>query len=393
MTLPPLDTIPDISDYNSKSSLHNQSVSKQSKLSLLASARAANSVSTFSQSSRASGTEKQGSVKTYPGLRPTSQSLKPLSTIETPEATTPSSMSSHVRRAIQTALDMEALDGKEQGKAQENSEITTSPQKSISPSRPAAPTPPRTRMLSSLSQPPKAQIPSKLALLAQAKADSNQLAKSLSSLAKPPPKNHLPPEHTEILMPIANGPSATTAITTSYQSLYSLADPSRPSMNPTPFVVPLQAPSHVAISPDKPKKSKLAMKIKKVQAMQQLPPAEEESLSMPVDPIFATTQTRRPHAQPSSFATLLVDGPKRQSTKAKGKQRADNVSLSPTRTSLKPKEVQNVVPRLAMSSGFSFDVPSPDDIIFNARKGTSLSQYKHRAPGPGPSKPSTSTKK
>ncbi|KAJ7591392.1 hypothetical protein C8J56DRAFT_561695 [Mycena floridula] len=400
---PAIDTIPDIPDYNSKStSLHVQPPPKQSKLSLLASARTA--PSSRSESSQSAGTIITGSVKTFPALRPGSQNfLAPTSTSVSAKSTTPSSMSSHVRRAIQAAIDLEAVDQVPQA-------IPSSPSlKSVIADRPRAPTPSKAAELPSSSESlPKPRQPSKLALLAQAKANSNKtdssklassakagsslsgsLAKALAAPVRPPPPNHLPPERTEILTPIANGPTVTTAITTSYQSLYSLTDPSRPNLTHAPFVVPLSPPrSATAESPTNAKTSKLAMKIKKAHEMQ-LPasPVPMEEPPIPMSTVFLHKPSRS-RAPPSSFASLLVDDVVSDNTevketrrKAKGKQRQMDSSSARSKSS----EVYSSIVPPPSSSAFSFDVPSPDDIVFNARKGTSVREP--RASKPSSSKP------
>ncbi|KAE9405966.1 hypothetical protein BT96DRAFT_987946 [Gymnopus androsaceus JB14] len=262
--VPPLDTIPDIPDSQSsavppppppkpapavkpvkqQSSPLKQAASlstptpppaKQSKLAQLASSRG----STRTKSSASLGTEASGSIKTYPALRP--ESHRPISSVPPPprpassssESTatpipppkrndrlrdtivtsSPSSTSLDVRKALETALELEAIDrdlaasrGARRTPTEKKTPTETEPpSKPGTPSRPSAPTPSKAApgaANSNSSSPQAARAPSKLAL---------QVAKS--PRAKPPPPNHLPPEHTEYLTPIANGSSVTTAIT------------------------------------------------------------------------------------------------------------------------------------------------------------------------------------
>ncbi|KAJ7667696.1 hypothetical protein DFH06DRAFT_1322282 [Mycena polygramma] len=307
--VPPLDTMPDIPDLNSKSSrMAPKTVSqsgKKSKLAMLATSRATTS-SIRSESSRSSGTDVLGSVKTYPDLRPTSQSIRPPSSIISTSA--PSSTDSHVRRAIQTALELEAVD-RDPVLQVGTADMSRTPTPTLN--RPSAPTPSKVpNMPTPSSSPPTARQPSKLALLAQASKAARLAKPKAPTWTAPPP---LPEEHTEYLTPIANGPTVTTAITTSYQSLYSLTDPTRPSISTGPFVVPLRAPASASGADTKTpvagadaKKSKLAMKIKKAQEKHQVPPLVPAGQPPSIPPIFLPKPTRT-RAAPSAFASLLVD--------------------------------------------------------------------------------------
>lgn len=402
--LPPIDTIPDIPDYNSKSSrlipptIDRQSAQppSKSKLSMLASSRAS-SITTKSESSRSSGTDVLGSVKTYPSLRPSPHSARPPSTVAPSSAPT-----SVVRKAIQTALKMEALD---RGPTSEflGNQADASPVSEASKlpsfSRPAAPTPSKFPVLLPSSESPgTGRQPSKLALLAQANKAA-RLKPQTPTASKGP---QLPEEHTEYLTPIANGPTVTTAITTSYQSLYSLTDPTRSSLTRAPFVVPLSSADYVT-SPSSPtgtKQSKLAMKIKKAQERHQAQPETvDQPVLPPTLPIFLPKSTRA-RASPSAFASLLVDDAltsledndtdrdARRLVKGKMKERetpADNSPVMGREGQQKDrprrrKRSSPVVPDFAMPSRFAFDVPSPDDVVFTARRGTSLAQQHPRTP-------------
>ncbi|KAJ7937350.1 hypothetical protein B0H13DRAFT_2303053 [Mycena leptocephala] len=249
--VPPLDTIPDIPDLNSKSSRHippkpASQPGKKSKLAMLATSRATTS-STRSESSRSPSASEFYCINF-----------------------TPSSTSSHVRRAIQTALELEAGDRDPALQAG-----TSDGSRTPTPlNRPSAPTPSKVpEMPTPSSSPATARQPSKLALLAQANKAARIAKPRTPTLAGPP---RLPEEQTEYLTPIANGSTVTTAITTSYQSLYSLTNPDRPAMSSAPFVVPLSTPTSVT-SPEDGKKSKLAMKIKKAQEKHQPQPVAPKS--------------------------------------------------------------------------------------------------------------------
>ncbi|KAF8901630.1 hypothetical protein CPB84DRAFT_1846637 [Gymnopilus junonius] len=341
-----LRTIPSIPDLNSKSSTQpfpqdpipvpSLSNKSHSKLSKLASSRA--SMSTKSESSRSSGTSVTGSIKTFPALRPSAQSERPPSSVASSKELPPtpsissssnlqSSTSSLVRKAIQTALELEAGD----------KEATPIPSGLVStvasmPSdRARTPTPTNPGPLQNVLEVKPPSTPSrplsKLALLAQQKAEAaNKYPPSLqtpaSELSSSRPLSKLatlaqqkvdatrvpklPKTTTEYLTPIANGPSVTTAITTSYQSLYSLTDPSRSNVIPKLNVVPLQSP--IGTSPSDAKPSKLAMKIKRAGEKTPASPGfpSEGDIEHPISPIFRPKSTSA-RALPSAFASVLVD--------------------------------------------------------------------------------------
>ncbi|KAJ7499230.1 hypothetical protein FB451DRAFT_1384948 [Mycena latifolia] len=384
--VPPLDTIPDIPDLNSKSSRHVASKvasqpAKKSKLAMLATSRATTS-STRSESSRSSGTDVLGSVKTYPDLRPSSQSLRSPSSVASTEK--PSSTSSHVRRAIQTALELEAGD---RGPPLQTGTPDSPRTPTLTLNRPSAPTPSKVPEMPSSSGSPPARPPSKLALLAQANKAA-RIAKPKTPASSGPPR--LPEEHTEYLTPISNGPTVTTAITTSYQSFYSLTDPERPPMGSTPFVVPLPTPTYVSSTPDA-KKSKLAMKIKKAQEKQQSQPVAPAA-PPPSVPVMFLPKPTRTRAPPSAFASLLVDDAlpfevhdteARQVAKQKKLKEKQLEEQSRHRSRRNPPAR---VPDFFAPSGFAFDGPSPDDIVLNARRDTSLAQTR-KAPLASVTKP------
>lgn len=241
---------------------------------------------------------------------------------------------------------------------------------------------------------------SKLALLAQQKLDASRAPK-------------LPETTTEYLTPIANGSSVTTAITTSYQTLYSLTDPSRSNVIPRLNVVPLQAPGSLpppkksSTSPTTTKTSKLALKAKRAHERVQAPPpppaAPEPEVIAPVLPIFQPSPIHA-RASPSAFATLLVDNATAPSevasTKAASRlgsaaekqegsvrggshvgtesvkgsviSTADSTDSHPHRRRKLKAPAPPSVASSASSKRFAFDVPSPDDIVLQARSNTGL---------------------
>jgi hypothetical protein len=155
-------------------------------------------------------------------------------------------------------------------------------------------------------------------------------------------------------------------------------------MSSAPFVVPLSTPTSVT-SPEDGKKSKLAMKIKKAQEKHQPQPVAPEVQPPPsIPPMFLPKPTRT-RAAPSAFASLLVDDVPEvpdaearrvaKQRKLKGKQSEEE----PRRRSKRKHPTK--IPDLFVPSGFTFDGPSPDDIVLNARRDTSLSQTR-KAPPP-----------
>ncbi|KAF9482030.1 hypothetical protein BDN70DRAFT_488629 [Pholiota conissans] len=388
-SLKDLPSIPDLESKSSRQAMKLYSASlptlpnkSQSKLSKLASSRtssvSARSETTRSESSRSSGTAVTGSIKTYPALRPSAQSERPPSSVASKDlpsipskgsSTTGSATSAIVRRAIEAAMELEDMD-KESTSPQFRLESPAPSQGSeyskSSPPDVRAP-PQRTassqiRPLSKLAQlaQQKAEaanryIPSpepssvstarplsKLAILAQQKVDATRIPK-------------LPKTTTEYLTPIANGSSVTTAITTSYQSLYSLTDPSRPNIIPKLDVVPLQAIPVVADQ----KTSKLAMKVKRAGAGEKVAQSPqgnlEDDLAPPVSPIF---QPKSTHAHKKKGKEIKRS--KKEHSRHKSGQQFENHNMSSATSDAAQLKV------------FAFDGPSPDDVILNARKGSSL---------------------
>lgn len=377
--VPPMDTLPEISDFQSKASEKPlppkpPASIKPSKLSMLASSRAS------TRSSRSSDLETT-SVLTYPALRPTAESrlsfattIKPrptekmLPSIKAP-STTPSSMSGHVKQAIQTALELEAHDRERAVRPAPMSESSVAPKaSSVSIVKPTVPhSPPRADATPNLpivrqEVETKARPQSKLAALAQAKASAN--TSLMPKLPKSPPSSppkELPKPHTQYFTPIANGATATTAITTSYQSLQSLSRPQA------------QGPASLVQMPAEPKQSKLAMKVKKASEKPQSTPPDDDTVSRVIipSPLFIPkptnphndTHSARKYGREVPHLVKVYEASHSQSNSSLG------LSQSQRHKSSRPRAAP---PGMKMHLGFAFDVPSPDDIVFNARRGTSL---------------------
>jgi hypothetical protein len=389
-SVPPMDSLPDIPDLHSKSSKQlapSVQQGKQSKLSKLASTRASTH-SKSTTSSRTSAADSSSSVTTYPALRPTSKSIRPISSSSVTSTST--STSSLVRRAVQTAIDLEAEDqiptetrsSSVPAPAEESLDSKSMTPRSASSALPVQESPPPTPSGSHSSS----RQPSKLALMARAKAQTYQNALAPRSSKAPAlpssPGTVLPPPTTEYLTPIANGPTATTAITTSWQSLYSLTSPSSPLMTTTaPFssVTGHVVPHSTLIEP---KPSKLAMKMKK----------KHEIVGSAIEDVPVSTsalqlfvpEANQARALPSAFASLLIDDSElnpednraRRSKEKKTKMIGDTKTL--VKGHGKPKKRHPHRPPattdLLISGGFAFDAPSPDDVVIQARRGTSLAK-------------------
>ncbi|KAI9466681.1 hypothetical protein BJY52DRAFT_1110364 [Lactarius psammicola] len=373
----------------------------KSKLSALASSRVASSkASTVTQSSRLSSTTLgTSSVRTYPALRPSSESE--LSLVEEEDGSATSSM---VRQAIQVALNKEAADRMGTSPQKYNKEVqhdsnkassssSKSTAKPVSEAKDGSPTAfytaPESPHNSSGERPA-----SKLAKLAQAKSKQGSLGMSKPTPARSPsPSTLLRSTHTEYLTPIANGPTATTAITTSYQSLNHLISPARsalpPSLPPGGYV------SSSASSPE-PRQSKLAMKARRPHHKGNNAVEDEQTyVTVPVHTMFKP-EGNRSRASPSTFASIILGGIPLTSDEDKGPRKEHRDKLPRerhrSRSRTKPtspldestanvrasslKHRSSAAPAknipLAPLGPFAFDIPSPDDIVSNARHGTSL---------------------
>lgn len=368
----------------------------KSKLSALASSRVASSKAStvVTQSSRLSSTTLgTASVRTYPVLRPSSESE--LSLIEEEAASATSSL---VRRAIQVALNEEAADRMGMSPPKQDKEIQhdsskTSSSSSKSTAKPASEakagtptafyTAPESVNSSSSERPT-----SKLAKLAQAKSKQG-------GARSPSPSTLLRTTHTEYLTPIANGPTATTAITTSYQSLNHLISPARSALPPS-----LPPGGHISspTSSPEPRQSKLAMKARRPHHKASNGVEDEQTfVTVPVHTMFKPEGSRS-RASPSTFASIILGeipltydedkGPRKEHrdkpSRERRRSRSQTNSTSPLDESTAnvkastPKRRSSAtaaksVP-LAPLGPFAFDIPSPDDIVANARHGTSLAR-------------------
>ncbi|KAI0080674.1 hypothetical protein K474DRAFT_1637058, partial [Panus rudis PR-1116 ss-1] len=328
------ESLPEIPDYNSKSSRPQESLllkkassrlsersraststdqhtvtKSRSKLSELASSRLS-SVSTRSSRSNADGS---ASVVTYPALRPSRESTLSLNSDAESSLTGSSSLTRHVERALQTALELEAAD---QAMTNQVSEAGASPTPSSVSSTPMTP---RTRSIPAAAEsvspksPPlsasEASSPgalgkpqSKLAMLAQAKAHQGHWMPKPKKPSSSSGGLSLRPTHTEYLTPIANGPTATTAITTTYQTLNDLA-----KLPPLP---PSYPPPARAAGESKelkgPKPSKLAMKSKRAHQKSE-PDPELDPIDLGPELVMFAPKSTRSRASPSAFASLLID--------------------------------------------------------------------------------------
>lgn len=430
---------------------------KPSKLSTLATSRAASTrLSTVTKSSRLSASSIGGtSILTYPALRPSNESIMSMISEEA-RSESGSSTDTIVRRAIQTALDQEAEDRDGQNRPEEpavaSSKLSSSTS-SQSTVRPAPSSASHSKLQAraaassvASSEAPKSTQkstqPSKLAMYAQSKA--KPYAPKPKAPPRPPsPNSLLHSTTTEYLTPIANGPTATTAITTSYQTLNHLISPAKSALppsfpphdyKPAPGLTSSHIEKKTTSSLGEPKQSKLAMKAKKSQAKPEVKEKdsveemEDEKAWLPVPTIFLP-EASRSCASPSKFASLLVDdnpltstphpshssqvkkhrkGEKettledrekstfkehrhhRTGSRSRSRSRTRHASEEGTERSKsvrKHRSTKHSVPAPsapAASTGakgvpFAFDSPSPDDIVFNARKGTSLARSQSTA--------------
>jgi hypothetical protein len=307
---------------------------RKSKLSALASSRVASSkASTISQSSRmSSSTLATSSVRTYPVLRPSSQSELSL----VAEENGSSANSSVIRQAIQTALNQEAADRsalspqKQDKEVQHDSTVASSPRskstaKLASHVKERSPTMFYTAPEASAASSSE-RLTSKLAKLAQEKSkQGGPGVLKLTAARSPSPSTLLRTSHTEYLTPIANGPTATTAITTSYQTLGSLRSPSQSALPPSfpPIGNNPSSPS----SPE-PRQSKLAMKAKKSHPKRNSSTEDDQAhLPVPVHAMFKP-EGNRSRASPSTFASILLGGVPLTSDEDKGhrKERRDKLA-------------------------------------------------------------------
>lgn len=392
--------------------------SKKSKLASLVSSRLSIAVSSLPGSSRDDGTSLSGSIKTFPALRPSplsdiapstaiSSASSAISRDASSQRTGVSEITAQVQRAIQAALQLEAMD--QDTTPPEKPKLTLAQPQSPSPAKgmplrsiqPTHSSPQQSPILTLQNQrstlegvksasarkapvstiTPRPHSPvSSLAPAANVSNEPASPAKSLSKLAllarqkisaSKAPK--LPASKTEYLVPTANGATATTAITTSYQSLFTLTDPKRPAFIPKLDVTPLPSAAATQVQ----SRSKLAMKVRKngEKPIIKMPQELRELSATSLSPIFESVSHSR--ALPSAFASVLVRDddplPCEPSQRIKSERRSGSGgSGSGSPSHARKRDV--IVSSLTSPSAFTFDSPSPDDIVFNARHGTSLSQ-------------------
>ena len=363
---------------------------KKSKLAELAESRStlslASAQSFHTMSSRSFAVD-SASILTYPILRPSQASRLSLSSAYAPSETSTSD-SSYVRRAVDAALEQERLDQLKPKTEDNPGHLSSGSTDDGSSTATETPRP--------VSQQRGTRGTSKLAQLAQLK--TKQPTDTIVSWVKPPSattrRSRLleTQEHstrTKFVTPIANGPTATTAITTSYQSLGNLmprgvsglppsfpppTDESRSTPSPVstrsarPKSSSSQKPPPLkpASSPTHSRSSKLSIKAKQAQQQREIPEADViEDMRDPVKPIFLPTGES--NAKPSPFASVLLD---EAEPGKKSRRRNDGTRRS---NSSEAVPVIRTAGHVANLPPFAFDVPSPDDVVFNARRGTSLS--------------------
>lgn len=220
---------------------------------------------------------------------------------------------------------------------------------------------------------------SKLALLAQARAAKRE---HTSRRIQKPKVLGPPYATTEYITPETDDSSMTTAITTYSQSLDNMVPLSRAKLPPS------YPPEGDALDVAVKKQSKLAMKArkppKKTPEQEALENAERAAAqflrSRMEDPLYQYASGNAA-AFPSSFAALLVDDSKRvkeEKARAKAEAKAERarqreeerMRRRQRKEALLPMHLLN--PTVLKETAFAFDVPSPDDVVMDARRGTAL---------------------
>lgn len=219
---------------------------------------------------------------------------------------------------------------------------------------------------------------SKLAQLAQAKAANRE--HTTRKIQKPRILN--PPfAETQYLKPAYSNSSMTTAITTYTQTVDNMVAMSRADLPPS--------------YPPDGKQSKLAQKAKNSNTKQKSSPAEDaqrEALERARSHAQTLLHNGNLSAEPSQFASLLVndrglvkqpgpdgDGTYGQRAEQKAEKKTQERLLRRMRKeALLPMHLLN--PTVLKSTAFTFDVPSPDDVVLNARKGTALDAARRSQP-------------
>jgi hypothetical protein len=153
-----------------------------------------------------------------------------------------------------------------------------------------------------------------------------------------------------------------------------MSPPISPQRSPTYSKKSSHSPKQAATSSSK--QSKLALKIKQAQQQKMVPEADLiEDLANPIEPLFLPPLSQ-PHVAPSAFASVLIEqigiqqGIDDDNRDRRDSRNRTSGTLKAKRRSIKEQPLPPSVP--TSNSGFAFDIPSPDDIVLNARKGTSL---------------------
>lgn len=238
--------------------------------------------------------------------------------------------------------------------------------------RPPAPTPSHPQQPpEDLAPPPtshapsSAKSPSKLSLLAKSKASE------IPPKMKKPKVLGPPYAHTKYLSSTSNSSAMTTAITTYIQTPDNMLSLAKARLPPS-------YPPEISSFGGSGKQSKLALKAKNLQKQSLLTNTvgsdiSEEPRMITLDPIYERKQ-RTSSATPSPFASLLVDDRynRSQAKAALAENEQDERKRRKQRkNALLPTHLLSPSPSTG-STGFAFDVPSPDDVVISARRGTAL---------------------
>ena len=352
----------------------------KSKLASLASLRnKASKTKTQSETSGSYvGTE---STATYPVLRPTVGSLSSAPT-SLPDLNVQLQVDHNATRVI-SSTNPDLLKAKTR-MTRATREVVNSAPGSESAERPTAPTPGRphpvginaTQPSAPASTAPSSTKQSKLALLAQTKSSD------VPPKVKRPKVLGPPYAHTQYLAPTSNSSAMTTAITTYVQTPDNMLSFSRADLPPAyPPTLPVSGRPAASSG----KLSKLALKAKKVHtdtisgSNDQLKLSPESHPAYITDPIYGKN-LRDSGASPSSFGSLLVD---ERNKRSRNKGDSNRDSDSEGRKQRRQRK-EALLPAHLLSSPsvrsphiFSFDVPSPDDIVMSARQGTALNSSRN----------------
>lgn len=336
----------------------------RSKLASLASSRA-HTQSPKTRSEATGSFDDSGSAATFPVLRPSQGSFA-----STPTSLPTSVVQHQVEQAAALSLPSPLSPELERARtkmSRATRESVTSP----NVDRPAAPIPSHSQ--SSNADAPTARPTSKLALLAQSKSAD------IPPKVKRPKVMGPPYAQTQYLTPTSNSSAMTTAITTYMQTPDTMLKMSRTDLPPS--YPPVKPSGNLVSGGGGPGKlSKLAIKAKHTQRrpIADVEPTDGDSPdigALPVDPIYGVRGAVT--ASPSTFADLLVN---RDPERSEAAMKAEELERRSDEKRRRKHRRDALLPSHLLSSassadaqGFAFDVPSPDDVVLNARRGTSLS--------------------